>query len=147
HLLHVFTTATWYTADAVKMLVRLLITSSTIFVYVLLLFLLSWQLTLLVGAGLLLISIGIRVFTRTVRGFGEKATQANAELADAMVEGVDGMRVIRAFGRESHHQTRLNLCSERARDAYFRTHVLEEAVHPLHDCLAGIVLLLILFLT
>ena len=64
-----------------------------------------------------------------------------------MVEGIEGMRVIRAFGREPDEQRRFERCSARVRSAFFRMHLLEEAVHPVHDLLAGVLLLSILFAT
>ena len=64
-----------------------------------------------------------------------------------MMEGVEGMRVIRAFGREQYEQERFERCSNRARRAFLRMHFLEEAVHPIHDFLAAALLLLIVFAT
>jgi len=147
HLLNVLSTDTWRTGEALKMLVRMTIDASTVAVYAGLLLLLSWRLTLIVAGALLLISLGIRALTKGVREFGEKAMHANSELGDLMVEGIDGMRVIRAFGRERHEQRRFERCSARVRAAFFRMHLLEEAVHPVHDLLAGVLLLSILFAT
>src|SRR5436190_18049075 len=105
-LLHVLGTDTWRTNDALKMLICVIITASTIAVYVGLLLLMSWRLTLLVAGALLLISSAVRVFTKGVREFAETATSSNAELGHLMMEGVEGMRVIRAFGREQYEQER-----------------------------------------
>jgi subfamily B ATP-binding cassette protein MsbA len=71
-LLNVLGTDTWRTSEALKMLVRVMISASTIMVYVALLLLLSWRLTLLVAGALLLISSAVRVVTKGVREFGEK---------------------------------------------------------------------------
>jgi subfamily B ATP-binding cassette protein MsbA len=144
-LLNVLGTDTWRTSEALKMLVRMVVIASTIAVYVALLLLMSWRLTLLVGAILVLISMVVRTITNGVRGFGERATRLNAGLGDLMVEGLEGMRVIRAFGRERYEQQRFDTCSNRVRLAFLRMHLLEEAVHPLHDFLAGVLLLVILF--
>src|SRR5439155_13393158 len=146
-LLHVLGTDTWRTNDALKMLICVIITASTIAVYVGLLLLMSWRLTLLVAGALLLISSAVRVFTKGVREFAETATSSNAELGHLMMEGVEGMRVIRAFGREQYEQERFERCSNRARRAFLRMHFLEEAVHPIHDFLAAALLLLIVFAT
>jgi ATP-binding cassette, subfamily B, bacterial MsbA len=146
-LLNVLGTDTWRTSDALKMLVRVMITASTIAVYVVLLLLMSWRLTLLVAGALLLISSAVRMFTKGVREFGAKATESNAELGHLMMEGVDGMRVIRAFGREDYEHERFEQCSNRVRRAFLRVHFLEEAVHPIHDFLAAALLLLIVFAT
>ena len=146
-LLNVLGSDTWRTSEALKMLVRVMITASTIIVYVALLLLMSWRLTLLVAGALLLISSAVRIFSKGVREFGEKATRSNAELGHLMMEGVEGMRVIRAFGREQYEQERFEQCSDRVRRAFLRMHFREEAVHPIHDFLAAALLLLIVFAT
>jgi ATP-binding cassette, subfamily B, bacterial MsbA len=146
-LLNVLGTDTWRTSEALKMLVRVMITASTIVVYVALLLLMSWRLTLLVAGALLLISTAVRIVTTGVREFGENATAANAGLGDLMIEGIEGMRVIRAFGREPYERHRFDHCSNRVRRAFLRMHFLEEAVHPIHDFLAGALLLTIVFAT
>jgi ATP-binding cassette, subfamily B, bacterial MsbA len=146
-LLHVLATDTWRTNDAFKMLVRVIVAGGTIAVYVTLLLLISWRLTMLVAGALLLISAAVRLITRSVRDYGDSATRLNAELGHLMLEGVDGMRVIRAFGRESYEQARFDRTSHEVSRAYLRMHLREEAVHPLHDLLAGALLLVILFVT
>jgi len=146
-LLNVLASDTWRTSEALRMLVRMMITASTIVVYVALLLLMSWRLTLLVAGALLLISSVIRVVTKGVRDCGEKATRSNAELGHLMMEGVEGMRVIRAFGREGYEQARFEQSSARVRHAFLRMHFLEEGVHPIHDLLAGVLLLTIVFAT
>ena len=57
----------------------------------------SWKLTLSVAVAMLLISSVVRVLTKAARDLGEKVTLANSELSHRMVEGIDGMRVIRAL--------------------------------------------------
>ncbi len=146
-LLNVLGTDTWRTSEALKMLVRMIVLAGTIAVYIVLLLLMSWRLTLLVGGILLLISMTVRMITNGVRGFGERATRLNAWLGDRMVEGLEGMRVIRAFGRERYEQERFDTCSDRVRRAFLRMHLLEEAVHPIHDFLAAVLLLVIMFTT
>ncbi len=42
------------------------------------------------------------------------------ELAHRMVEGIDGMRVIRAYGREPYEQSRFDVASDRLRQAILR---------------------------
>jgi ATP-binding cassette, subfamily B, bacterial MsbA len=146
-LLNVLASDTWRTSEALKMLVRMMITASTIVVYVALLLLMSWRLTLLVAGALLLISSVVRVVTKGVRECGENATRSNADLGHLMMEGVEGMRVIRAFGREGYEQGRFEQSSARVRHAFLRMHFLEEGVHPIHDLLAGVLLLTIVFAT
>jgi subfamily B ATP-binding cassette protein MsbA len=122
-----------------------MITTSTVAVYVVLLLLMSWRLTLSVAVAMLLISTVVRLLTRAARELGEKVTQSNAELSDRMVEGIDGMRVIRAFGREQHEQDRFDFASNRLRRVILRMSFLDGVVHPVHEVLAASLLLIILF--
>jgi subfamily B ATP-binding cassette protein MsbA len=71
-------------------------------------------------------------------------TRANSELAHRMVEGIDGMRVIRAFGRESYEQGRFDATSNRLRRVMLRMSLLEGIVHPVYEVLAAALVLIIL---
>ena len=105
----------------------------------------SWRLTLSVAVAMLLISSVVRVLTKAARDLGEKATQANSELSHRMVEGIDGMRVIRAFGREVHEQSRFDQASDWLRRVILRMGLLDGVVHPVHEVLAAALLVIILF--
>jgi subfamily B ATP-binding cassette protein MsbA len=144
-LLNVLASDTWRTSEALRILVQLMVTTSTIAVYVVLLLLMSWRLTLSVAVAILLISTVVRLLTRAARELGENVTLSNAELAHRMVEGIDGMSVIRAFSRERHEQDRFDKASNRLRRAILRLSFLDGVVHPVHEVLAASLLLMILF--
>ena len=146
-LLNVLASDTWRTSEALKILVHLFVTTSTVAVYVALLLLMSWRLTLLVAVGILLVSATVRLFTKGVRELGAKMTTSNSELAHRMVEGIDGMRVIRAYGREDYEQGRFDRASDRLRRTILRMGFVEGAVHPVHEVLVAALLLTILFAT
>ncbi len=146
-LLNVLASDTWRTSEALKILVHLIITTSTVIVYVVLLLLMSWRLTLVVAIGMLLVSGVVRLFTKGARELGESVTRSNSELAHRMVEGIDGMRVIRAYGREPYEQRRFDVASDRLRQAILRMGYIEGAVHPVHEILIAGLLLAILFVT
>lgn len=147
HLLNVLTSDTWRTSDALKILIQMIVTTGTVLVYVALLLLLSWQLTVLVGLAVLLVSLLIRAVTTRVRELGKTVIQCNTELADRMVEGIDGMSVIRSCVRESYEQRRFDRASDRLRAALFRLTLAEGAVHPIYEVMAAAMLLATLFLT
>jgi ATP-binding cassette, subfamily B, bacterial MsbA len=146
-LLNVLASDTWRTSEALKILVHLTISATTVAVYIALLVLMSWRLTLVVAVGTLLVSGVVRLFTKGVRELGERVTQDNSELAHRMVEGIDGMRVIRAFGREPYEQNRFDAASDRLRRAILRMGRIEGAVHPVHEILMASLLLAVLFVT
>src|SRR5262245_30638424 len=145
-LLNVLASDTWRASDAIRILVHLMITTSTVAVYAALLLLMSWRLTLLVVVALLLISGVARLLTRDARKLGEQVTRSNSEMAHRMVEGIDGMRVIRAFGREGHEQGRFDLASNHLRRVMLRMSFLDGVVHPVYEVLAASVLLGIMFI-
>ena len=146
-LLNILASDTWRTSEALKIFVHLVITISTVAVYVALLLLMSWRLTALVAVGMLLVSGIVRLFTRGVKELGEQVVRSNSELAHRMVEGIDGMRVIRAYGREPYEQSRFDAASERLRRVILKTGYVEGAVHPVHEILVSGLLLAVLFAT
>ena len=143
-LLNLLASDTWRVRDALGILVSLTITTTTVAVYVALLLLMSWRLTLVVALAILVISTIIRLLTKAARELGQKVTRANSELAHRMVEGIDGMRVVRAFGRENYEQARFDSTSNRLRRAMLRMNVLEGIVHPIYEVLAAALVLIIL---
>ena len=145
-LLNILASDTWRTSEALRILVDLMITASTVSVYVVLLLLMSWKVTLFVAAAMLTISSIVRRVSRAVRRLGERFTELNSELSYRMVEGIDGMRVIRAFGREDHEQGRFDLASDRLRRILFRMSFLDGTVQPIHQILGTLLLLVILLI-
>lgn len=140
-LLNTLATETWQTSRALGVLVNLIINACTIFVFVILLLLISWQLTLLVGIVMLLISITIQLVTRPVNSLGQQAVQFNASLGVRMWEGLAGMRVIRAFGRESYEQEHFDRASKQVRNTFMKLDMLSGTVNPLYDVLCALLLL------
>ena len=69
---------------------------------------------------MLLISSVVRLITKAARQLGERVNESNSELTDRMVEGIDGMTVIRAFGQEVHEQHHFDLASNRLRRVMLR---------------------------
>jgi subfamily B ATP-binding cassette protein MsbA len=145
-LLNVLASDTWRTSEALKIFVSEIITISTIAVYVGLLLLMSWRLTVTVAVAMLLISAVVRSLTKAARDLGERVTKANSELAHRMVEGIDGIRVIRAFSREFHEQSRFDQTSNYLRRILLKLNFLDGVIHPVHEVLAAGLVLVILFI-
>ncbi|MDF5718864.1 MAG: ABC transporter ATP-binding protein [Rhizonema sp. NSF051] len=143
-LMNVLASETWRTSQALATLVGLIITTSTITVYVVLLLLISWQLTLTVCILMLVISLSIQFTTRSVKSLGEQAVEANSVLATRMWEGFAGMKVIRAFGRESYEQERFNNVSKKVSHTFLKLDILSGSVGPLSEVLSVILLMCIL---
>jgi ATP-binding cassette, subfamily B, bacterial MsbA len=97
-----------------------------------------------VSVAIVLISLTIQFVTRQAKSIGQVAVQANQSLADRMWEGLGGMRVIRAFGREGYEQKRFDRASERVQRSFFKLEMISGIVSPLSETLSAALLLLIL---
>jgi ABC-type multidrug transport system fused ATPase/permease subunit len=126
---------TWQTAQALAALISLIISVCTISVFVTLLVLISWQLTLLVGLFVLVISSTIQAVTRKVKHLGEQAAQANAVFVNRAMEGLAGMRVIRAFGRESYELKYFEQASDQVCNYFTKLDKISGSVYPLSEVL------------
>ncbi|NJM70773.1 MAG: ABC transporter ATP-binding protein [Scytonema sp. RU_4_4] len=145
-LINTLSRETWQTSIALSTLVTLTITICTVSVYVILLLLISWQLTLIVSVLMVLISLFIQFVTRQVKILGEQAVKANSDLATRMWEGLAGMKVIRAFGRESYEQQRFDLASKKVVNTFLKLDIFSGSVQPISEVLSSILLLCILVL-
>lgn len=145
-LLNTLATETWRTSQALAVLVGMIINVCTISVFVILLLLISWQLTLLVAVLMLLISISIQLVTREVKNLGQKAVEVNSALTMRMWEGLGAMKIIRAFNREPYEQKRFDQASEEVRTNFLKLDMLSAIVHPLSEVLSAFLLLGILAL-
>src|SRR5260221_12168068 len=106
-----------------------------------LLLLISWKLTLITGCLLLLISQIVQRLTGRAKQLSVQATAANATLSQRMLETFHGLRLIRAFGRESHEQNRFNVASRKVREIFWKLESTSALVHPLSEVLTASLLL------
>ena len=143
-LMNALSTETWRATDALSGLFRILIGVCSIAVYFTLLMLISWKLTLLVTAIMVVISVIVRLLTRQTQSLGEKVTLHNTELTNRMVEGIEGMKVIRAFVRESYEQKRFAQTSRRLTNLIVRLTMLHGTISPVYQVLTAALLLAVL---
>jgi subfamily B ATP-binding cassette protein MsbA len=146
-LFNTLSTEAWRTSDALSTLVDLIISACMIGVYATLLLLISWKLTFLVMFFMILVSTVIRVLTRHVKDISTDLTDANALFSKRMVQSIDGMKVVRAFGREAYEQTRFDRVSEHISRLVMRLMVAAGLVNPVYEILSGGLLLYVLFTT
>lgn len=146
-LMNTLASETWRTSQALSGFVSLIINCCTIFVFIILLLLLSWQLTILVSILMALISLITQLVTRPVKKLGQQALESNSVLANRMWEGLAGMKVIRAFGREDYEQERFDRVSINVRSTFFKLDILSASVNPIYEVLSAILLVCILVIT
>lgn len=143
-LLNALSTETWRATDALSCLWKMLIGVCSIAVYFTLLMLISWKLTLLVTVIMIVISVIVRLLTHRTQSLGEKVTRNNTDLTNRMVEGIDGMKVIRAFVRESYEQKRFTQTSYRLNNLIVRLTMLHGIIRPVYQVLTAALLLTVL---
>ena len=146
-LLNTMATETWRVSSACTVLASVIINVCMTLIFSILLLLISWKLTLIVGCSLLLISQIIQHLTRQGKRLSAQATAANADLTQRMLETFDGLQLIRAFGRESHEQHRFDVASRAVSKAFFKLDRNSGLVQPLSEVLTVSLLLGILLAT
>lgn len=146
-LLSTLGTDTWQVSSAFTVLAGMAINVCMTLTLTVLLFLISWKLTLLTGCLLLLISQIVQVLTRSVKQLSRQAVSANARLSQRMLETFHGSRLIRAFGRESYEEDRFDAASRDVSKIFWRMEKVSGLVNPLSEILAAALLLGILVVT
>lgn len=144
NLWNTLATETWRTTSGISVLVGFIISLFTLFVYILLLLVISWKLTLAVGASMITISFVVRYLTRSVHNLGREATRINQVLAGRMLEGMAGNKVIRSYGREAYEQGRFDDASQKVSRTFFRLSALNAMIGPVYEVLTAVLLVAIL---
>lgn len=144
-LLNVLDTETWRTTDALNTLFAMITSLSTLLVFAGLLLVLSWRLTLLALLCLAVIPPLIRLLTRRVKQLSEKGLAANQVLAKRTWSTLNGLRIIRAFGREGFEIDRFTRTSDHVRDTFLRMALIYMTTRPIAEVtITGIIALLAL---
>ena len=140
-LLNTLGTDTWRVSSAFAVLANMIINACMTLTLGSLLLLISWKLTLITGCLLLLISQIVQRLTGRAKQLGLQATAASAALSQRMLEAFHGLRLVRAFGRESHEQNRFDMASGAVRKIFWKLESISGLVHPLSEVLTASLLL------
>jgi ATP-binding cassette, subfamily B, bacterial MsbA len=143
-LLNTLATDTWRVTAAFEVLASTIINVCLTLILTILLLLISWKLTLVTGCLLLLVSRIIQSLTYRVKRLSSQATESNEILSQRMLETFQGLRLIRAFGRESYEQRRFDAASREVSKVFFSLEKLSALVSPLSEMLTAPLLLGIL---
>ena len=146
-LLNALATETWRVSAACTALASVIINVCMTIIFTVLLLLISWKLTLITCCLLLLISQIVQRLTRQGKRISTQATTVNGALTQRMIETLDGLHLIRAFGRESYEQHRFDAASWEVSKAFFKLDRISGLVHPLSEILTVALLLSILLAT
>jgi ATP-binding cassette, subfamily B, bacterial MsbA len=133
NLLNTLAGESWRAADAARIFLVLIVTCGTVVVFVMLLLLMSWSLTIGVLGILLLTSVVPRFFAARNRRMSSLGVRANTRLSERMVQTLYAIRTIRIFNREEHEQALHDQCSEQVRATYLRIDAVNGTVKPLME--------------
>ncbi|HJW70777.1 MAG TPA: ABC transporter ATP-binding protein [Candidatus Binatia bacterium] len=142
-LLALLATESWRAAQAVQLLLAILVHLCTITVFVTLLLLISWRLTVALIAGLLAVSWLVRLMSEGAKHTGRVSVQANARLGERMWETLAGMRTVHAFGAEDHERARFAAASNEVRRTFLRLDLITGLVGPAAETMHAALLLII----
>lgn len=143
-LMSVLEAQTYRTGEAMTLLVQLLGAACAVTVFVVLLLLLSWQLTLLVVVVAIPVSLLVRRVTRRASAVGSALVESYASLAGRLMELLTAMRTIRVFGREAAEGDRIEAASEAARRLSAKSEALTQSIQPVAELLYTPVFLAVL---
>ena len=146
HLANVLEAQTYRTSEALMVLSNLIGAACTVLVFALLLLLISWPLTLIVAAGVGLVSLFVRMMARRARHHGDALVLAYAELTGHIVESLGQLRTIRLFGQEVSQTTRFERTSDTLRRSFVRAEATTGVIAPTTELLYLPVFLLVLLI-
>lgn len=112
-------------------------------VYVALMIWISWKLSVVALAALLLLSIALGALLSRIRSGGEEITSTNADFADRISEFVAGIRTVTAYTTRDPERDRLHRAARRSADAVISTSKKSKLIQPLSQGVISVVLILL----
>jgi subfamily B ATP-binding cassette protein MsbA len=110
-------------------------------VYTILLFLLSWRLSLIALLLAPFLALVLAPLLKRLRRGFRQALDKQGELLSVLQENVSGIRLVKSFGAEEHEKGRFALISELYRRRQQKTSVLADLASPLSETLSSMVAL------
>lgn len=132
----------WRAVEALGVLFRIVVQACAALVLFCVLFLISWQGTLLVIPISLGIFAALHLVTRMNRRLGAEAVKANSAFVRQFWETMEGLRTIRNFGAADQEQRRFSAISERTRDVFAKLQLAGNLSGPVFEILAAAALAL-----
>jgi subfamily B ATP-binding cassette protein MsbA len=139
-LLNTLATETWRLSQGLQALSWLILNSCAVVIFLGLMLVPSWQMTLVVGTAVGLILLVVHQVTAPAKAAGAEAVRANQTLASRISEGLAGLRTIRLFAREPDELHRFTAASSAVRRAFLRMEVLNALPAPLMETLFALLL-------
>ncbi len=119
---------------------------SLLLVYVVFMFLISWQLSLLVVFFFGLLAFGLTRIITLVRQSGKEIPKAGAAFISSASELINGIRTVTAYDMKSFERERMQKASNRYAEAVIRTGERSHLVQPISVAVVGTVLIIVVLL-
>lgn len=134
-LVNLLDSQTFRASEALRALTTMIGSLCTVAVFGILLLMLSWQLTIVVGLLVLPVSLAVRLLAARAHIWGEEMVSSYSHLAERILELLVSMRTIRIFNREKAEAQRFHVAAEDVKRAYQRTETLNQLLPALVEFL------------
>lgn len=144
NLMEVLSTESWTAAGSYRAFTRLIINACSVVVFGLFLLAISWKILLIAAVGGGLVTLSLRRFSRRARKWGEMVQTSHKQLGGLMLITLEGLRTLRAFGREEAHHRRFLANSAEAAEGVYRQARLDSWIGPISEAGSLVTLALII---
>ncbi|MCF6119636.1 ABC transporter ATP-binding protein/permease [Mesorhizobium muleiense] len=140
-LLNIISNESWRASDAIQIMLTAIVSASAAIILLAFLLLLSWQMTLLVTLGLVVVQFAHAVLSANLKAPSRSVASRNSDLASQMLHLVHAGRLIRIFGQESREKATFDQASDAVRRAAFVLLTRQGALPPLTEVLHAMLFL------
>lgn len=134
------------TAMAIRTAVQMLSTVITIFVFLIILLSISWQLTLVSTVLLAIASLSNSFFVKRAKEFGQQLSDQSRDYSVAVLEMLSGIRLVKATASEAHEYQKLEGLIHDRENADFQSQANSALISPVNEMIGIIVVVAILLL-
>ena len=132
-LVNVLATESWTVAEAVYCITRILSNVCSFAVFGAALAAISWPIAMAAVVATAMTFAALRALSRPARQLGEEAIESNKALAEQMVNTLQGMRTIRAYGQETLRERMFSKASRQARRTFIRLDQIYSVITPISE--------------
>jgi len=145
-ILNTFTNEINRVSEAMTLTISIFSRGALLLVYTSFMVWVSWELSLLVMVCFGLLSLGLTVLVRTIRGSSAEISLAGGHFTSRATEFINGIRTVVAFNRQQFERNRLRKATKRFADSLIHTGRRSQAVEPISQLVFGTVLVLVVVL-
>lgn len=130
-LLNIMATESWRTCDALFVVISLIVQVIAVIVLSTFLVAISAVHAVILAALTGVMALGVMRLTQRMRRIGARATAANETLTSYLFNLLNGLRVVRGFGREVYERRRFQRRSSQISAVFMRLTILSGLISPL----------------